>query len=152
MARLPVDVVLTNTIPAEGSCRRLSRCVDSGAPGAPPRSTGPWSPAPQRLGRDAQGFALDGKPVGVSSGSNSGAVISMTLDLPAGKPVNLHLDLTEPVLAGDPLVPVQPMVQPQQTDVAWSPASCGRVAGSVPNRPAAGWQSLIPWRAALRVC
>ncbi len=118
-----VDVVLTNTIPAEGELPpTLTLRVDSGAPGAPPRSNRTLVYLHTTSGSGMLKATLDGKPVGVSSGSELGhPVISMTLDLPAGKPVNLHLELTEPVLAGDPLMPVQPMVQPQQTDVAWEP-------------------------------
>ena len=73
---------------------------------------------------------LDGRPVApedprgalLVNGEEGGlATWSLTLDLPPGEGRTLRLDLTEPVLAGEPVVPEQPLSRPQVTVIEAEP-------------------------------
>ena len=73
---------------------------------------------------DAQvtAITIDGSPASATFGQELGHLVALLpLDLPAGVPVTIELGLVEPRSDAAPVVPVQPMVLPQETVINWQP-------------------------------
>ena len=125
-----VDVTLTNTIPAQGDLPPLLTMRtdrDGDAIRAPTRSNETLAYLHMTPGSGVLKATLNGRQIGVYSGTELGhPVVYFEIELPAGVPMSLHLDVTEPILPGSPMVPVQPMVQPQRTQIDWSECSSNR--------------------------
>ena len=71
---------------------------------------------------DAQvtSITIDGQPASATFGRELGHLVALLpLDLPASVAVTIELGLVEPLSDAAPVVPVQPMVLPQETLVNW---------------------------------
>lgn len=73
------------------------------------------------LGAGYTAARLNGNPIQPSSGMELQHPVAVTtVDIPQGASVVLEYDLQEPQSDASPVVPVQPMVIPQQTVVNWT--------------------------------
>ena len=71
-------------------------------------------------GAGITGVRQDGQPTQASFGSEIGRPVAYKkVDVAPGQPVTLEFDVVEPVSDAIPDVPVQPMVDPQETVVDW---------------------------------
>lgn len=116
-----VAVRLTNTVPLEGPLPEyITTRADTGAATAATRSNRSLVYVHLPIGARVSEVRLDGAPISASFGSELGRTVAyLPLDLPAGQAVSLELDVVEPVSSAQPMVPVQPMVLPQQTVINW---------------------------------
>jgi hypothetical protein len=112
---------LTNTVPVEGPLPRyITIRSDPGAPEIEDRSN--RSLVYLHLPIDAQvtSITIDGQPASATFGRELGHLVALLpLDLPASVAVTIELGLVEPLSDAAPVVPVQPMVLPQETLVNW---------------------------------
>ena len=116
-----VRVTLTNDVPpvSEGPDYIFGR-VDRNAAGADPRSNRSLTYVHMPVGSGVTAVRLNGQPIQASFGMELGHPVALLgLDLPPGQPVTLELDVSEPISDAEPKVPVQPMVQPQETTINW---------------------------------
>ncbi len=119
--RTRVRVRLTNTAPAGGLPSYVVNHV--------PPGSGPLAPTTNRLlvtvflarGASMDAVRVDGRRQLAGTGLERGhTVVTMQLDIPAGRTRTLVVDATEPASSGAsaaPVVPVQPLVRPQHTSV-----------------------------------
>ena len=116
-----VRVTLTNDVPpvGEGPAYIFGR-VDRYAEGADPRSNRSLTYVHLPVGSGVTAVRLNGQPTQASFGMELGHPVALlSLELPPSQPVTLELDVSEPISESEPRVPVQPMVQPQETVVDW---------------------------------
>ena len=117
-----VHVTLTNTAPAHGLPRyvtiRADRPTEHVQRGTEKLLVSVY--LAQHAGMDK--VFIDGKQglAGVSE-ERGHTVVSLTLELAPGQTHSLTIDVTEPASAKTPVVPVQPLVRPQRTEVHVSP-------------------------------
>lgn len=113
-----VHVTLTNTAPAHGLPRyvtiRADRPTEHVERGTEKLLVSVY--LAQHAGMDK--VFIDGKQglAGVSE-ERGHTVVSLTLELAPGQTHSLTIDVTEPASSKKPVVPVQPLVRPQRTEV-----------------------------------
>ncbi|GHH64249.1 hypothetical protein GCM10017673_06560 [Streptosporangium violaceochromogenes] len=128
-----VRIRLTNGVPA-GSGERLPAYV-TGRLDSPERAHVPgsnllWVSLYAGVGAKVEQARLDGDRVSViREVERSHPVYSRLVELNPGQSRTLELDLREPVSAGRPLTPVQPLVRPQRTGVSQDTRGCPVPAG-----------------------
>jgi hypothetical protein len=72
------------------------------------------------LGAAVTATRLNGEPAQWQLGQELGRpVVFGTVELPPGTPVTLEVEVLEPVSDNLPVVPIQPMVKPQETTINW---------------------------------
>ena len=116
-----VRVTLTNDVPpvGEGPSDIFGR-IDRYAEGQEARSNRTLTYVHLPVGSGVTAVRLNGQPTQASFGMELGHPVAlMGLNLPPGQPVTLELDVSEPLSDAEPKVPVQPMVQPQETSINW---------------------------------
>lgn len=116
-----VRVTLTNDVPAEGEAPPyIFGRRDQYAEGQDPRSNRSLTYVHLPVGSGVTAVRLNGQPTQASFGMELGHPVALlSIDLPPGQPVTLELDVSEPLSDAEPQVPVQPMVQPQETITNW---------------------------------
>lgn len=124
-----VSATLTNTVPADAQFPATlagAGIPARGIPGNLTNRTLVYLHLP--VGAEVLSIKRDGMQDLWSFGVERGhRVAYTTIDLAPGTPVNIEMQISEPISAKEPVVPVQPMVQPQQTTVQWS--SCSGAVG-----------------------
>jgi hypothetical protein len=116
-----VRATLQNNVPPvdDGPAYIYGR-VDTAADGADPRSNRSLTYIHLPIGAEVTGVRVNGEPAAAFFGLELGRRVALLdLELPAGVPVQVELDVIEPLSDQWPVVPVQPMVQPQETILDW---------------------------------
>lgn len=119
-----VTATLTNAAPDSPLPRYVASREDVHGRGAPRASNRLLVYLHLTAGAGLQSAELDGRRIAVHVGAEQGhPVVAVGVELPRGQKRTLVLHLQEPAMPrADPLVQVQPLVQPQQTRV--TAASC----------------------------
>jgi hypothetical protein len=116
-----VRASLLNNVPpiGEGPLYIYGR-ADTAADGADPRSNRTLTYIHLPIGAEVTGVRVNGEPATAFFGLELGhRVALLDLELPAGVPVQVEMDVLEPISDQWPVVPVQAMVKPQETIVDW---------------------------------
>lgn len=117
-----VKVTLLNDVPPEGEGPTyIFGRADDYAEGKPPRSNRTLTYVHLPIDSGVTAIRINGEPAQAFFGAELGHPVAVfALDLPAGEPVTVELDVDEPISAEAPVVPEQPMVRPQETIINWS--------------------------------
>ena len=112
---------LTNTVPTEGPLPNyITIRSDTAAATAADRANRSLVYLHLPIGAQVSSITVDGVATSATFGRELGhLVVLLPLDLPAGVPVTIELTLTEPLSDASPVIPVQPMVLPQETVINW---------------------------------
>ncbi|MCB0915735.1 MAG: DUF4012 domain-containing protein [Actinobacteria bacterium] len=113
--------LLNNVPPIDQGPRYIYGRGDTSAPDADPLSNRTLVYLHMPIGSGVTAVRVNGEPTTAIFGAELGHPVALLdLELPAGAPVVVELDVVEPLSDAEPVVPVQPMIQPQETVVEWS--------------------------------
>ncbi|WP_052434674.1 DUF4012 domain-containing protein [Streptacidiphilus melanogenes] len=124
-----VRIRLTDRAPTSGLPSYITLRSDDPTHPHPPGSTLVWVSLYAAVGAQLWDAELDGRPLLMSpSVERSHLVVSAEVELGPGRTRELDLRLREPASSAVPVVPVQPLVRPQTTQVAAATCLAGRGA------------------------
>lgn len=118
-----VRATLTNTVPVSGPLPNyITARSDPAAVTAAERANRSLVYLHLPVGALVETVTVNGIPTQATFGSELGHPVALLpLDLPAGTPVTVEVQLLAPASSTPPMIPVQPMVLPQETTVDWRP-------------------------------
>ncbi|RAG85775.1 hypothetical protein DN069_09715 [Streptacidiphilus pinicola] len=113
-----VQIRLTDRAPTSGLPSYITLRSDDPTHPHPPGSTLVWVSFYASMGAQLWDAELDGRPLLMSPSEERGhLVLSTEVELIPGRPRAVDLRLLEPASSAAPVVPVQPLVRPQTTQV-----------------------------------
>lgn len=120
--RSAVVSTITNTVPTTGDLPRyITIRNDASGAQVEDRANRSLVYVHLPLGAAVTATRLNGEDAQWQFGQELGRpVVYGTVELPPGSPVTLEIEILEPISDNEPVVMVQPMVQPQSTTVNWS--------------------------------
>lgn len=122
-----VRIRLADHAPTSGLPSYITLRSDDPTHPHPPGSTLVWVSLYASVGAQLRNAELDGRPLLISPSVERGhLVLSAEVDLDPGQPRQLDLQLLEPASDRAPVVPVQPLVRPQVTQVLAAACPVGR--------------------------
>ncbi|MEZ0092434.1 DUF4012 domain-containing protein [Streptacidiphilus sp. EB129] len=119
-----VRIRLTSHAPTAGLPGYITLRSDDPTHPHPPGSTLDWVSLYASVGAQLWNAELDGRPLLMSPSVERGhLLLSAQVELIPGQSREMDLHLREPASAAPPVVPVQPLVRPQTTQVVAAPCS-----------------------------
>ncbi|WP_354637073.1 DUF4012 domain-containing protein [Kitasatospora camelliae] len=117
-----IRVRLVNNAPASGLPEYVRLRSDDPTHPHTPGSTRIWVSLYAAVGAQFRSAELDGRPLPMSVGAERGhPVLASEVELEPGQARELDIHLREPASARTPVVPEQPLVRPQTTQVIAAP-------------------------------
>jgi|GEM_PF-161367 len=117
--RSHIDFTIKNTAPATGLPPYITLTVGNALAAEPVGTQRLLVTLYGTVGADIKRAQLDGKPAEVIPGDYLGhGTLTFFVNIRPGESHTFSLDLTEPTSSGPAIVPVQPLVRPQQTKVS----------------------------------